>query len=129
MKTMLLSDQGILQIGLQAALAEQTVGAHVFRTTQLIAAVGHASATGRLDAVIVDVGWCGLRSLAAVVQRVMGALDRVPLVVLVDRPDEVSLVRLAGIKADMFLTKTASPAVMRQALMRFAPANSEIAAA
>lgn len=127
MKALLLSDQAILQIGLQGALsgAEQTMD--VFRTSQILTAYTRVTtAEHRPDLVLIDVGWCGLRSLKAVVQRIMSQISGVPLAILVSRPDEVSQVRLAGVEADMFLAKTAAPAVMRQALHRFLPAGVTI---
>jgi DNA-binding response OmpR family regulator len=122
MKTLLLSDQAILQIGLQGALADLEHRVDLFRTSQIITAYTRVTSTDqRPNLVMIDLGWCGLRSLKAVVQRIMGQISDVPLAILVNRPDEVSQVRLAGVDADMFLAKTAAPAVMRQALVRFMP--------
>lgn len=118
MKALLLSDQSIVQIGLQQALARPGRQVELYRTARLQTALEFLVSGRQVVAVIIDLAWCGMRTLEPVVQRLMGAAGQIPLMILVDRPDEISQIRLKGLSADLYLAKTASPAAMSQALSK-----------
>lgn len=116
MKTLLLSDQAALQIGLERALDKLDHHVEVWRTPVLSQAVWFLARDREVDLVVVDLPWCGLANLPSVVSQVRGVQGRSKLVVLLDRPDDLRLVVHAGVEADLALSKTLPTMTLRSTL-------------
>lgn len=84
----------------------------------------------RPDLVFVDLAWCGMSAAPALLRELRRTLRRAPLVLLVDRPEEVTLAQLADVHADLYIGKSVAPRVMRRSLRRwFTPTGDEPVAA
>jgi DNA-binding NarL/FixJ family response regulator len=116
MKTLLLSDQPALQIGLERALDKLDQHVEVWRTPVLSQAVWFLARDRQVDLVVVDLPWCGLAHLPAVVDQVRAVHGYFKLVVLLDRPDDVRLMVDAGIEPDLAVSKTLPTITLRSTL-------------
>jgi hypothetical protein len=123
MKTLLLSDQNALQIGLERAMecsdgdsardgrawADATRGVghvEVWRTPLMPQAQYFLERDPQVVAVFVDVPWCGLSLLATVVNELRPLMGDARLILLVDRPDDLRFLRKTGVRADLCVSKT-----------------------
>jgi DNA-binding NarL/FixJ family response regulator len=116
MKTLLLSDQAALQIGLERALDKLDHHVEVWRTPVLSQAIWFLARDRQVDLVVVDLPWCGLAHLPTVVSQVRAVPGPAKLVVLLDRPDDLRLVVHAGVEADLTLSKTLPTMTLRSTL-------------
>ncbi|MEY4749135.1 MAG: hypothetical protein RIQ60_1349 [Pseudomonadota bacterium] len=116
MKTLLLSDQAALQIGLERALDKLDHHVEVWRTPVLSQAVWFLARDRQVDLVVVDLPWCGLAHLPTVVSQVRAVQGPAKLVVLLDRPDDLRLVVHAGVEPDLALSKTLPTLTLRATL-------------
>ena len=125
MQAVLLSDHPHVLAGLQATLADLGSELTVQRATRLTrpTAGGTRRSPSRppaaADLVFVDLDWCGLHSLSDVTQRVREWLTDTRVVVLLDRPEQVSQVHRAQVDADLLVAKSAAPAVVCRSVRRF----------
>jgi hypothetical protein len=123
MKTLLLSDQNALQIGLERAMegndddrvrdgrawddATGGVGhVEVWRTPLMPQAQYFLERDPQVVAVFIDVPWCGLSLLATVVSELRPLMADARLILLVDRPDDLRFLRKTGVHADLCVSKT-----------------------
>jgi hypothetical protein len=126
MKTLLLSDQSALQIGLERALEgsdDERTGAgrawdaaaagtslhqhvEVWRTQLMPQAQYFLERDPQVVAVFIDVPWCGLGLLAGVVGELRPLMGDARLVLMVDRPDDLRFLRKTGVRADLCVSKT-----------------------
>lgn len=123
MKTLLLSDQNALQIGLERAMEgsdddrirdgrawdDATTGVdhvEVWRTPLMPQAQYFLERDPQVVAVFIDVPWCGLSLLATVVNELRPLMGDARLILLVDRPDDLRFLRKTGVQADLCLSKT-----------------------
>ncbi len=123
MKTLLLSDQNALQIGLERAMEGSDddrmrdgrawddvisgVGhVEVWRTPLMPQAQYFLERDPQVVAVFIDVPWCGLSLLATVVNELRPLMGDARLILLVDRPDDLRFLRKAGVRADLCVSKT-----------------------
>jgi DNA-binding NarL/FixJ family response regulator len=116
MKTLLLSDQAALQIGLERALDKLDHHVEVWRTPVLSQAIWFLARDRQVDLVVVDLPWCGLAHLPTVVSQLRAVQGHAKLVVLLDRPDDLRLVVHAGVEADLTLSKTLPTMTLRSTL-------------
>jgi DNA-binding NarL/FixJ family response regulator len=116
MKTLLLSDQPALQLGLERALDRLDHHVEVWRTPVLGQAVWFLARDREVDLVVVDLPWCGLAHLATVVDQVRAVQGLAKLVVLLDRPDDLRHVVHAGVETDLTLSKTLPTMTLRATL-------------
>jgi hypothetical protein len=123
MKTLLLSDQNALQIGLERAMEgsdddrirdgrawdDATSGidhVEVWRTPLMPQAQYFLERDPQVVAVFIDVPWCGLSLLATVVSELRPLMADARLILLVDRPDDLRFLRKTGVHADLCVSKT-----------------------
>ncbi|MEY4751890.1 MAG: hypothetical protein RIQ60_4104 [Pseudomonadota bacterium] len=123
MKTLLLSDQSALQIGLERALEGNdddrdradlawddatAINQHVevWRTQLMPQAQYFLERDPQVVAVFIDVPWCGLGLLAGVVSELRPLMGDARLVLMVDRPDDLRFLRKTGVRADLCISKT-----------------------
>jgi hypothetical protein len=123
MKTLLLSDQNALQIGLERAMegsdddrlrdgrawddASNGVDhVEVWRTQLMPQAQYFLERDPQVVAVFIDVPWCGLSLLGSVVNELRPLMGEARLILLVDRPDDLRFLRKTGVRADLCLSKT-----------------------
>jgi DNA-binding response OmpR family regulator len=71
------------------------------------------------DMVFVDLAWCGLPRLLRVTQGLRARLADTPVVVLLDRPEQVAQLLQAHIDADLLVAKSAAPTVVCRSVQRF----------
>ncbi|MFM2066823.1 MAG: hypothetical protein RLZZ584_1732 [Pseudomonadota bacterium] len=123
MKTLLLSDQSALQIGLERALEgrdgerfqagqgwddDASLNRHVevWRTQLMPQAQYFLERDPQVVALFIDVPWCGLALLAGVVAELRPLMGDARLVLLVDRPEDLRFLRKTGVRADLCVSKT-----------------------
>jgi hypothetical protein len=123
MKTLLLSDQSALQIGLERAIEgsddERTRAGHgwddaaainqhveVWRTQLMPQAQYFLQRDPQVVAVFIDVPWCGLGLLAGVVSELRPLMGEARLILMVDRPEDLRFLRKTGVRADLCVSKT-----------------------
>lgn len=123
MKTLLLSDQSALQIGLERALEgsdtdreaagqswDDAIGANqhveVWRTQLMPQAQYFLERDPQVVAVFVDVPWCGLALLASVVAELRPLMGAARLILLVDRPEDIRFIVKTGVRADLCISKS-----------------------
>ncbi|MEY2690249.1 MAG: hypothetical protein RL375_4449 [Pseudomonadota bacterium] len=123
MKTLLLSDQNALQIGLERAMEgsdddrmrdgrawdDATSGVdhvEVWRTPLMPQAQYFLERDPQVVAVFVDVPWCGLSLLTTVVNELRPLMGDARLILMVDRPDDLRFLRKTGVRADLCVSKT-----------------------
>lgn len=120
MNALILSHQSQLQQQLLSTLTPLSEGARVQRSVHRPQPSDvHLLAEGRPDLVFVDLAWCGLGQAGDLLDTLRGQLASTPLVLLVDRPEEVTLAREACAQADLYVGKSASPKVVRESLRRW----------
>jgi hypothetical protein len=123
MKTLLLSDQSALQIGLERAIEGSdderaragrgwddaaAINQHVevWRTQLMPQAQYFLQRDPQVVAVFIDVPWCGLGLLAGVVSELRPLMGEARLILMVDRPEDLRFLRKTGVRADLCVSKT-----------------------
>jgi DNA-binding NarL/FixJ family response regulator len=129
MQAVLLSDHPTLLAGLRATLSSLGGEVTVQRATRWparreshpgrgdgLAAADEAQAA---DVVFIDLAWCGLPRLSRVTQGLRARLADTPVVVLLDRPEQVAQLHQAQADADLLVAKSAAPTVVCRSVQRF----------
>lgn len=132
MQAVLLSDHPPLLAGLRATLSSLGGEVTVQRATRLPARADHhpdpvvgaregstVAQACTTDMVFVDLAWCGLPRLSRVTQGLRARLADTPVVVLLDRPEQVAQLLQAHIDADLLVAKSAAPTVVCRSVQRF----------
>jgi DNA-binding NarL/FixJ family response regulator len=132
MQAVLFSDHPPLLAGLRATLSSLGGEVTVQRSTRLPARADHhpdqvggvcdgtaAAQACTTDMVFVDLAWCGLPRLLRVTQGLRARLADTPVVVLLDRPEQVAQLLQAHIDADLLVAKSAAPTVVCRSVQRF----------
>ncbi|RZS54789.1 hypothetical protein [Sphaerotilus mobilis] len=126
MNALILSHQKTLLPLLQDILNPMSAMAQVRCSGAAPLDAGEQSHHERPDLVFVDLAWCGMSAAPALLRELRRTLRRAPLVLLVDRPEEVTLAQLADVHADLYIGKSVAPRVMRRSLRRwFTPTGEE----
>ncbi len=136
MQAVLLSDHLPLLAGLRATLSSLGGEVTMQRATRLPARLDPRSADAdaevdgaredialaqacTADMVFVDLAWCGLPRLSRVTQGLRTCMVDTPVVVLLDRPEQVAQLLQADIDADLLVAKSAAPTVVCRSVQRF----------
>jgi DNA-binding response OmpR family regulator len=126
MNALILSHQKTLLPLLQDTLNPMSAMARVRCSGAAPLDAGEQNQHERPDLVFVDLAWCGMSAAPALLRELRRTLRRAPLVLLVDRPEEVTLAQLADVHADLYIGKSVAPRVMRRSLRRwFTPTGDE----
>jgi DNA-binding response OmpR family regulator len=119
MNALILSHQKTLLPLLQDTLNPMSAMARVRRSGAAPLDAGEQARQQPPDLVFVDLAWCGISAAPALMRELRRTVRRAPLVLLVDRPEEVTLAQLAQVHADLYIGKSAAPRVMRRSLQRW----------
>ncbi|MDP4301789.1 response regulator transcription factor [Leptothrix discophora] len=119
MNALILSHQKTLLPLLQDALNPMSAMARVRRSGAAPLDAGEQARQQPPDLIFVDLAWCGISAAPALMRELRRTVQRAPLVLLVDRPEEVTLAQLARVHADLYIGKSAAPRVMRRSLQRW----------
>jgi DNA-binding NarL/FixJ family response regulator len=119
MHALILSDKPNLQRQLHHMLGGLDPFVRVRRATRVPSSRPGLRGTYQPDIVFVDLAWCGMPAATHITRELRQVLASTPLVMMLDRPEEVSLARMALVQADLYVAKSAASSVVQRSLRRW----------
>ncbi|MEY8879016.1 MAG: hypothetical protein AB9M60_21075 [Leptothrix sp. (in: b-proteobacteria)] len=116
MKTLLLSDNAKLQLNLEQTLHGLDNLTEVWRTPSARDAAWFLARDGAVDAVFVDLAWCGHQMLPAVIDTIHPWLEGTKVVLLLQHLEDFSHDSLRRVRADLCVPRSTPRKTFRSVL-------------